>query len=68
MKVLPASLLLTILLTTCSHTPDSVPCFPSPSDTVKQKLAPYQDKNLHPDTWAWFNQLLDLKEKLGECE
>lgn len=56
-----------ILLIGCSTTTTDCPCFPRPNEKVKEELRPLQDKEMHPDTWAWFNQILKLKEKLPEC-
>lgn len=65
MRTLPLILLSLILLTGCAARV-SCPRFPVPTDHVKDVLRETgrQDK----EVWAWFNQLLDLCQQLGDCE
>ncbi len=61
------TLMLMILLTGCSCK-YACPHFPKMSDAVKEELRPLQDKDEHPDTWAYFNELYKLCKKLGDCD
>lgn len=67
MKRLILIIILTILLTGCSSK-TTCPHFPKPSNKVKETLEDYQDKEKNPDTWAWFNDLYKLCQKLGDCD
>lgn len=61
------SLMLMTLLIGCSFRREC-PHFPRPTEEVKEVLKPYQDKEKHPETWAWFNDLYKLCKKLGDCK
>ena len=64
---LAVALILMILWTGCS-VKQTCPHYPKPSPKVKELLRPYQDKDIHPETWAWFNDLYKLCQQLGDCE
>jgi len=65
--LLAVMLLSMTLWIACSHR-QVCPHFPRPSEAVKEELREYQDKDKHPETWAWFNDLYKLCQQLGDCK
>ena len=54
-----------ILLMQCGSIKTNCPHYPIPKQEVVKALRPLQDQNR--EVWAWFNQLLDLCQQLGDC-